>query len=91
MNKLPNPVGVLRSDEFAGHIFEPHADAWTFNESLFTESQLKEFAKKVPLTEDQVFDSDEMMELNGMLLRLKLSEIMKVVRAVERLHGIGEE
>lgn len=88
--KLPDPVGILKSDEFAGHIFEPSGDKWPFNEQLFTSEQMIEYAKRKPLTEDQVFWSERLMSLNGLTLKLPLSELMKIVKAVEELHDIKE-
>lgn len=42
-----------------------------------------------PLTEQQVFDSREFMHLNGSLLQLAMPQLMLLVRAIERAHGIG--
>jgi hypothetical protein len=42
-----------------------------------------------PLTEDQVFASQEFMHLNGSLLQLAMPQLMLLVRAIERAHGIG--
>lgn len=40
------------------------------------------------LTDEQVFASDELMHLNGSLLQLAMPQLMLLVRAIERAHGI---
>jgi hypothetical protein len=41
-----------------------------------------------PLTEDQVFASDAIMEANS-LIGLQMWRLMPLIRAIERAHGIG--
>ena len=43
---------------------------------------------RVPLTDEQVFDSQEFMHLNGSLLQLAMPQLMLLVRCIERAHGI---
>ena len=45
-------------------------------------------APLVALTEDQVFASQEFMHLNGSLPQLAMPQLMLLVRAIERAHGI---
>ncbi len=47
-------------------------------------------AQRVPLTEDQVFASQDLMHLNGSLLYLAMPQLIEVIRVVERAHGIEE-
>ena len=47
-------------------------------------------AQRVPLTDEQVFASQEFMHLNGSLLQLAMPQLMLLVRAIERVHGIEE-
>lgn len=46
-------------------------------------------AQRVPLTEDQVFASQDLMYLNGSLLHLAMPQLIEVIRTVEHAHGIG--
>lgn len=46
--------------------------------------------KQLPLSEDDVWDNDEIMLLNTELA-LTMNEIMKLVRLVEKAHGIVEQ
>lgn len=48
-------------------------------------------APRQPLSEEQVFASQDLMHLNGMMLRLSMTNLMQVVRAIERAHGITED
>jgi hypothetical protein len=43
-----------------------------------------------PLSEEQVFNNNEFMHLNGSLLQLAMPQLMLLVRAIERAHGITE-
>lgn len=46
--------------------------------------------QRKPLTEEQVFASQNLMDLNGRVLGLAMPKLMEVIRAIERAHGIGE-
>lgn len=42
-----------------------------------------------PLTEEQVFSSEDFMTANGLYWNLSMTTIMHIVRCTERAHGIG--
>lgn len=41
-----------------------------------------------PLTDEQIWSSDEIMGVNGTVTQLPMDELRAVVRAVESAHGI---
>ena len=44
----------------------------------------------VPLTDEQVWNSDELMSRNGEI-GVAMPVLMRLIRAIERAHGIGEK
>ena len=53
----------------------------------YTAEQMREYAQTAPLTDEAVWKNDAIMECNAHI-GAPMNELLRLVRAVERAHGI---